>query len=136
MKYLRISLLISLIIFSSSQARSQINVIVKNSEAEQVLLGNYKPSKYSASVVLDEPADYICGINDRVSPDSLKSYLEGMSTFHNRNNFSDTVSNTTGIGAARRWAHMKFKQFSQQNENRLITSYLQFDYTGGSCGPG
>ena len=31
------------------------------------------------------------------------------------------------MGAARRWAFAKFEAFSAQNENRLITSYFQFD---------
>ena len=55
-----------------------------------------------------------------LSPDSLKAHLQRMEGFHTRNSYSDTVSNTSGIGAARRWVHSKFQQFSAANDGRFV----------------
>ena len=108
-------------------AQCQTNLICTNPLAEQVMQGAYNPALYAASVVINSPGAISQGINTRISPDSLHSYLNGLAMFQNRNTGSDTVSATKGIGAARRWAYSKFEQFSAQNENRLITGYMQFD---------
>ncbi|MCB0697802.1 MAG: M20/M25/M40 family metallo-hydrolase [Chitinophagaceae bacterium] len=106
---------------------AQTNILSTNTLAEQIMLGNYNPASFQASVVINKPADISQGITNRVSPDSLYSYLDVLQTFGNRNTGSDTVSATRGIGAARRWVYSKLEQFSSENENRLIPSYLQFD---------
>lgn len=106
---------------------AQTNILSTNALAEQILLGNYNPATYQATTVLNHPDTISKGILARVSADSLHAYLDKLRTFQNRNSGSDTVSNTKGIGAARRWIHSKFQHFSTQNENRLIPSYLQFD---------
>lgn len=106
---------------------AQTNIISTNPLAEQIMLGNYNPSLYIASAVLNHPDTISKGINKRVSSDSLKKYLEVLSTFQNRNTGADTISQVTGIGAARRWIYSKFQEISAANENRLISSYLQFD---------
>lgn len=111
--------------FVSSYA--QTNMLSTNPVAEQVMLGNYSPSTYTPTVVIDKAADITQGIMTRVSSDSLKAYLEVLQSFETRHTSSDTVSSTRGIGAARRWIHSKLEQFSAQNENRLLASYLQFD---------
>lgn len=49
-----------------------------------------------------------------VSPDSIKSYIQKMVSFGTRHSLSDTLSPTTGIGAARRWVASKFLQFRKQ----------------------
>lgn len=119
-------LIISLILLSTS-AGAQINILSTNPIAEQILQGDYDPSDYTSEIVIDNHEDIIDGINALINADSLKSYLEEMSAFTNRNTGSDTVSATFGIGAARRWAYQKFESFSATNDNRLIPSYLQFD---------
>lgn len=91
------------------------------------MLGNYNPVVYLASNILNHPDTISQGVNERVSADSLKSYLITLASFTNRNTGSDTVSATRGIGASRRWVFSKFQEFSAANENRLIPSYLQFD---------
>ncbi|MBC8111202.1 MAG: M20/M25/M40 family metallo-hydrolase [Verrucomicrobia bacterium] len=50
-----------------------------------------------------------------ISPDSLKSYVKQMVSFGTRHSLSDTLSLTTGIGAARRWVAGKFSQFQKQS---------------------
>lgn len=119
-------ILITLLLFSSF-AFSQTNLLVTNPEADAIIKGNYDAADYLPSTVLNHPGDAIMALVDEVSPDSLKSYLEVLASFGNRNTGSDTTSNTFGMGAARRWAFAKFEAFSAQNENRLITSYFQFD---------
>ncbi len=119
--------LISAISFTSIETSAQVKNICTDSAAEQVLLGLYDPATYVASVLINTPDTISRGINDRVSPDSLHTYIKALSTFRTRNSASDTVSAAYGIGAARRWVFNKFQQFSAQNEHRLIPSYLQFD---------
>ncbi|MEZ4918878.1 MAG: M28 family peptidase [Saprospiraceae bacterium] len=118
------TLAFSLIAFFSV---AQTNILSTNPLAEAILLGNYDAADYAAGMVIDDPASIAQGLQDEISPDSLKSYIVRLSEFGTRNSGSDTVSTTTGYGAARRWAYQKFQEFSNQNENRLVVSYLQFD---------
>lgn len=113
----------------STLSFAQTNIISTSATAEDVMLGNYDPANYAATTVIDDPATIIANIQNQINPDSLKEYIIKMATFENRNTGADTVSLTTGIGAARRWGFQKFQQFSAANENRLIPSYLQFDQT-------
>jgi hypothetical protein len=105
----------------------QTNIISTNALAEDIMKGNYDPSTYLPSVILDHPDTIVGGINKLVSADSLKSYIIQLASFKNRNTGADTISGSTGMGAARRWVNQKFQEFSAGSENRLITSYLQFN---------
>lgn len=114
-------------LFAATTLSAQNNILSTDSMAEQVMLGHYNPAQYTASTVLNHPDTISRGILARISPDSLKQTILQLAAFHNRNTGSDTASPTIGIGAARRWVYQRFAQFSAQNENRLIPSYLQFD---------
>lgn len=116
-----------LIFFSELSFSQGSAFLCTDPAAEPVMLGMYDPSTYAASVVIDHPDSISQGILQRVNPDSLKSYIITLAGFHNRNTGSDTISNTRGFGAARRWVHTKFQEYSAANENRLISSYFQFD---------
>jgi hypothetical protein len=109
-------------------AKAQTNMITTNPVAQQIMLGNYNPVLYKAGTVINDPGIVSKGINSEISADSLHSYLNVLSRFKTRNTISDTLSDVHGIGAARKWALGKFQQFSAQHENRLIPSYLQFDF--------
>ncbi|MEO8148256.1 MAG: M28 family peptidase [Bacteroidia bacterium] len=122
----KFTLTITLLIFLM-QAHSQTNIICTNSIAEQVMKGNYNPQNYLPPVIINQPDSIVQVILQQVSPDSLHSILDTLGTFYTRNSASDTVSATTGIGAARRWAFQKFSDISALNNNRLLPSYLQFD---------
>lgn len=122
-------ILLSLFLFCHFSARSQTNIISTNPIAEDILTGNYNPADHAASLVINHPDSVVQGVHDRISPDSLRSFLEHIVSFENRNTGSDTVSSSFGIGAARRWGFAKFEQFSSENEDRSVTSYLQFDQT-------
>lgn len=115
------------IAFVAISASAQLSILSTNSTAEEIMLGDYDPADYAADIVIDDHDDIIAGINAEINPDSLQSYLMQMTAFTNRNTGSDTVSSTFGIGAARRWAFDKFEEFSAESDNRLVTSYLQFD---------
>lgn len=114
---------------SSLVSLAQTSITSTDSNAALVMMGNYDPVAYAASTVINDPAVISAEIRSRISPDSLKLWLETLGAFENRNTGSDTVSGTRGIGAARRWIFSKFQQFSAENEHRLIPSYLQFDET-------
>lgn len=124
MKYILSALVL---LFISISLFAQMNIHPTNMEAEQVLRGNFNPEDYLATTVLNHPNDIINGITQNVSANNMKDYLLDLSTFQNRNTGSDTISQTRGIGAARRWVFSKFEEFSSQNENRLIPFYMQFD---------
>ncbi|MBR9859163.1 M20/M25/M40 family metallo-hydrolase [bacterium] len=115
---------------------AQTNIRITNAEARSVIKGDFDPSLYTASSVENDHKEIICGLQHRISTDSLKSYIEKLEGFSTRHTYSDTLSNETGIGAARRWAYSKFQEFSANYENRLIPAYLEFDYPSGACGPG
>lgn len=54
----------------------------------------------------------IYDIIESVSADRLESDIRRLAGFGTRNTFSDTVSDTRGIGAARRWIKAEFDQIS------------------------
>jgi hypothetical protein len=114
-------------------AHAQTNILSTNPVAEQVMLGNYSTSTYQASTIINDPAIIAQELNARISPDSMHYYLDVLRSYHNRNTVSDTVSNNIGIGAARRWVYSMFQQFSVNNQNRLLPSYLQFDQAVTVC---
>lgn len=106
---------------------SQTNMLITNIHADSVIKGDFNPTNYFSASALSDHQDIIQYINGNVRADSLKSYILKLAAFQNRNTASDTISNTTGIGAARRWAYSKFESFSTASENRLIPAYFQFD---------
>lgn len=73
-----------------------------------------------------EPNPQITEIISKVSADSIKAYIEKLVSFETRHTLSDTVSDTKGIGAARRWIKQKFESFSQRNKGRLKVYYDRY----------
>ena len=115
---------------------AQTDIRVTNVKADNILKGNYNAADYQASQIESDHHEIICGLQHRISTDSLQYYIEILESFYTRHTYSDTLSSDTGIGAARRWAFSKFASFGERNEDRLIPSYLEFNYPGGSCGDG
>lgn len=54
----------------------------------------------------------LAGISAQVTEASLRGYIEKMVSFGTRHTLSDTVSDTRGIGAARRWVESEFRKIS------------------------
>ena len=67
----------------------------------------------SKQAMLVDP--HIAEMLAEISADSLKSHIAKMVGFGTRHSLSDTVSPTTGIGAARRWVASKFLQYRKQS---------------------
>jgi Zn-dependent M28 family amino/carboxypeptidase len=65
-------------------------------------------------------------IND-VSADRIKKDIKTLVDFGTRNTFSDTISNTRGIGAARRWIKSEFENISK-NCNNCLNVFYQKDF--------
>jgi Peptidase family M28 len=113
---------------------AQTNPSVTSTEVNNILLGNYTPATYQASAIINNPSIVSAGLLSNVSADTLTADLYALNAFYNRNMFSDTVSNTAGIGATRRWVYQRFQQYSAANQNRLRVSYLKFTYAPSTYG--
>lgn len=105
----------------------QTNVTLSNPEAANILAGNYDPAQYIPEDIINAPDSILHGIIEGISKDSLFSYLTHIDSYYQRNTGSDTTSSDYGIGAVRRWIYQKFGEFSSNQENRLVTTYMDFD---------
>lgn len=77
-----------------------------------------------ASTALNAQTDHrIYDIINTVSSDEIKSKVKTLTEFGTRNTFSDTISNTRGIGAARRWIKSKFESISKECDNCIDVFY-------------
>ncbi|QOD62195.1 M28 family metallopeptidase [Polaribacter haliotis] len=65
----------------------------------------------------------IYDIINSVSKDRIKADVKTLTEFGTRNTFSDTISNTRGIGAARRWIKKEFDKISNDCNNCINTFY-------------
>lgn len=65
----------------------------------------------------------IYDIIEAVSADRLESDIRKLAGFGTRNTFSDTVSQTRGIGAARRWIKTEFDKISSECSDCLNVFY-------------
>lgn len=65
----------------------------------------------------------IYDIIDNVSADRIKKDVKTLVDFGTRNTFSDTVSQTRGIGAARRWIKQEFETISKDCNNCMNVFY-------------
>jgi hypothetical protein len=104
---------------------------VDNPEAEKILLGKYDPAAYAPKGWVAQklpyagyPGEVTAALAAQVSPDSLLRILVHLAACHNRNAGSDTASQSSGIGAARRWVHARFAAIAP---GRLIPAYLDFN---------
>jgi Zn-dependent M28 family amino/carboxypeptidase len=74
------------------------------------------PSADTGSVAPAPPArqPVLREIADAVSADTLRAVLTKLVSFGTRNTLSDTLSDTRGIGAARRWLHGRMDTLSER----------------------
>jgi Zn-dependent M28 family amino/carboxypeptidase len=76
------------------------------------------------SVVISAQTDSkIYDIINAVSADSIKADVKTLTEFKTRNTFSDTISTTRGIGAARRWIKSEFEKISNKCDNCIHVFY-------------
>lgn len=62
-------------------------------------------------------------IMDKVSAERIKNDVTTLANFGTRHTLSDTISNTRGIGAARRWIKSEFDKISSNCNNCLEVSF-------------
>ena len=65
----------------------------------------------------------IYDIIEAVSAERIKSDVKTLTEFGTRNTFSDTISTTQGIGAARRWIKSEFETISKACDNCMEVFY-------------
>lgn len=65
----------------------------------------------------------IYDIIDKVSEESIRNDVKTLTEFGTRNTFSDTLSDTRGIGAARRWIKSEFETMSKACDGCLNVFY-------------
>ncbi|TSE06254.1 MULTISPECIES: M28 family peptidase [Aquimarina] len=76
------------------------------------------------STILTAQTDQrIYDIITAVSADRIETDIKKLADFGTRNTFSDTISNTRGIGAARRWIKSEFETISKDCKNCLDVFY-------------
>lgn len=81
-------------------------------------------SLFLASTILTAQTDQrIYDIITAVSIDRIETDIKKLADFGTRNTFSDTVSQTRGIGAARRWIKSEFETISKDCKNCLDVFY-------------
>ena len=61
-----------------------------------------------------------------VSAERIKADVKILTEFGTRNTFSDTISSTRGIGAARRWIKSEFEIISKDCNNCIVYSAWRF----------
>jgi hypothetical protein len=76
---------------------------------------------YTASLAQTDPRLY--EIINTVSAKNMEADITTLANFGTRNTFSDTISTTRGIGAARRWIKAEFDQISKNCNNCLSVFY-------------
>tara|TARA_R110002050_G_scaffold4573_1_gene22024 strand:- start:3414 stop:4790 length:1377 start_codon:yes stop_codon:yes gene_type:complete len=76
-----------------------------------------------SSITSAQTSQKIYDIIDAVSEERIEKDINTLVNFGTRNTFSDTISNTRGIGAARRWIKQEFETISNNCNNCLQTFY-------------
>ncbi|NNE47936.1 MAG: M28 family peptidase, partial [Rhodothermales bacterium] len=80
------------------------------------------PGLSSAQSIMDTE-DSVQAIIDSISADRIESDIRTLVGFGTRNTLSDTLSDTRGIGAARRWIKAEFDRISDACEGCLNVFY-------------
>ncbi len=96
-------------------------------EFPRLLLSIFTVSIFVFSVNAQDTDKRIYDIIEKVSADSLEHDIRKLANFGTRNTFSDTISDTRGIGAARRWIKSEFESISDRCDGCLEVFY-QKDY--------
>ena len=81
------------------------------------------------AVVLDQTDSKIQDIINAISAVRIESNIKTLTKFGTRNTFSDTISHTRGIGAARRWIKVEFETISKECDTCLEVFYQKYFVT-------
>lgn len=80
-----------------------------------------------SSVLMSQTNLDLYHIIDSTSSKRIQKDVQALVNFGTRNTFSDTISNTRGIGAARRWIKKEFETISKNCDN-CIDVFYQKDF--------
>ncbi|SFZ92550.1 Peptidase family M28 [Flaviramulus basaltis] len=78
---------------------------------------------FSTLLIFGQKDKQIYDIIGAVSADRIENDIQTLVNFGTRNTFSDTISNTRGIGAARRWIKSEFETISKNCDDCLNVFY-------------
>lgn len=81
----------------------------------------------STSQMFGQKDQLLYNIIDSISTERIAKDIKTLTDFGTRNTFSDTLSNTRGIGAARRWIKQEFENISN-NCNNCLNVFYQKDF--------
>ena len=73
---------------------------------------------FSSQLVAQENKN-IQQIISNIDANRIEKDIRTLANFGTRNTFSDTVSSTRGIGAARRWIKNEFEQIASKSESKF-----------------
>lgn len=76
-----------------------------------------------SQILFSQTESKLYEIIDGVSANRIEKDIITLANFRTRNTFSDTLSTTEGIGAARRWLKSEFETISKDCKNCLTVSY-------------
>ncbi len=80
---------------------------------------------FSIQISVSQTDADIYNMIDAVSASNIKQDITTLVNFGTRHTLSDTVSNTRGIGAARRWIKKQFEQINNECTNCLEVFYIK-----------
>ena len=86
-----------------------------------------QPALLTLALAAPSVEDPIPAVLAAVDARRLKAHVEKLVSFHTRNSFSDTESDETGIGAARRWLESEMRSASKDTGGRLEVSMQSFE---------
>jgi hypothetical protein len=66
---------------------------------------------------------YVEKIVKEVSAENIQASVEKLVSFGTRHTLSDTLSETRGIGAARRWIKSEFERYARQSNGRMAVEF-------------
>ncbi len=82
---------------------------------------------FFSSLLSAQTNELLYDIINTVSSERIKQDIQTLVNFGTRNTFSDTISNTRGIGAARRWIKSEFETISKDCNN-CLNVFFQKDF--------
>ena len=82
-------------------------------------------SGYSQTVLIRQDQQ-IKKMVDEVSAQNIEKIVRKLVTFETRHSLSDTISSSTGIGAARNWIKSELEQYSKASGGRLKVEFDTF----------
>ena len=80
------------------------------------------------NILLSQDRSVLYEIINDVSSERIKTDVQKLVSFGTRHTLSDTISNTNGIGAARRWIKSKFEEISKECNNCLDVDFQKNFY--------